>query len=145
MNAFERLIDFFSTQNRRARRAAVIVVGIIACTLLIGIGALFFTQTVDIDIEGIGRGRSPETIAVSLDDGDIIRIPITQRTVEVQRRKSDGWSPAVAARIEAIELTEPTVLLRLTESPEGFAETTPYRLRLILERKPFWKLLWGQS
>jgi len=144
MSLFDKIIDGFSKKDLKHRVKGVIAIGL-AISLITVAGAYKFATTIcTIDAEGTATLLSDSKIEITIPAEKMLLISAS-KTLDIAIMISDDKEFPSTIEILSIDPKNATITARAKDLPREITPESHFRIRVILDKKPYWQLLWGSG
>lgn len=142
MNRFDRMIENFSATALGTRVRAVVFLGLLLVVLAAAAGSWFLTGMHALTTEAVGHRLDEGGAELVVAPDDLVLIAQRpQHTAYLLQQKGAALPVTITTR--SVDPGEERLHAAIDGLPAGTTLPEHFRLRIVLEEKPYWRLLWG--
>jgi hypothetical protein len=142
MNLFDRMIDAFSEKDLRRRIRCVVAIGLSLSILTVAGAYKFANMICTIDADGMALLLPDGNISISLTDEKAVLLSAST-PLDALLITTDGGEVMIKMKIISIDPDTKEVTARTSDLPKSITPNSHFRVTIVLDRQPYWKLLWG--
>ena len=141
---FDRFLESFSQKDLRSRVKAVVAIGAGVAILATVAGYAFLTSIHTLSVKGPAQWAPGGELEIILDEKSIALL--TTRDTFDAILTAKGVKPVHATlHLISIEPTTGRLLVEALDIPEDVRDVDRFEARITIDKRPYWKLLWGRT
>ncbi len=144
MSLFDKIIDGFSKKDLKHRVKGVIAIGLAISLITVAAAYKFATTICTIDAEGTATLLSDGNIEITIPNEKVALIS-TSSAIDVVVTVPDGDPLSTTIEIVSIDPNGANITAQVKSLPKAITPESHFRIRVILDKKPYWQLLWGSG
>ena len=145
MGVFDRIIDEFSAKDLRARVKGVMIFGAILVAIIAAGLAIVLLPTYTISIPGTARWQAsaPSILEIAVEPGMLQKI-VDQPSEKLELLDPPRGRVTVDAALTGVDPQRNVAQFDGSGVPAGLRNLPHIDARIIVVRRPMWRLLWGK-
>lgn len=141
---FDRFLESFSHKDLSRRVKAVVIIGIGISLLIVAAGYVFLTSIHVLSVRGPATWSPEGELEITLDEKSIALLTASDTFDAVLMARGERPVHATLHPI-SIEPTTGQLLAKVEDIPQGVRDATSLEVQITVDKRPYWKMLWGRT